>query len=83
MKFTENLSKAYGEEYFNGRKEIMRTYMTTGCSDLSPVIQVYQRNCFVANILLKLSIQAESWVTCFKSHAFINSRNTKLKNYYS
>ena len=39
--FDGKLITAYGEKYFNGRKEIMRTYMTTGCSDLSPVIQVY------------------------------------------
>ncbi len=34
---------AYGEKYFNERKDIMSSYMTTGLKDLTPVIQVYSK----------------------------------------
>ena len=41
---SDEVRSAYGEEYFKGRKEIMRTYMKTGLTDLTPVIQVMKSN---------------------------------------
>ncbi len=38
---SEEVRAVYGEDYFQQRVEIMRSYMNTGVTDLRPVIEAY------------------------------------------
>lgn len=41
QKMPEEVKKAYGEDFFKSRIELMRGYTGSGSSDLSPVIEAY------------------------------------------